>query len=222
MARDLSTPMQEEVVKAVIRPAWIVRLDILDDPLYLWTGLGQLTPSGTGDAALDGYTFDGSGELGKIEPIKEGDTGSSSVMLSLPGIDLEKIALEQVVSDQRRWQFRRAWIWLGLLNTSLSVIANPTRIKTGRMDQMKLDADGKTGTVSVILESHQAYASQPLGSRYIQQPTVDPADISQKYVHDLYNRRPPIGEKTDNNLGGIFGRGSVFFPLIGRLPFGRG
>lgn len=193
---DLTPTMAAEVVKPVIRPVWIVRLDIKDDPLYVWTGRGTLVPAGTGDTALDGFSFDGLGALGEIEPLKDTDGGSSAATLTLPGIDLNEVALQQIVTDARLWQFRRAWIWIGMLNESLSLLSNPIRVKTARMDQMKLDADGTKGTVSVILESHQAYSSQPLGTRYIQQSNIDPADISQNFVHDLFNRRPNIGEKT--------------------------
>lgn len=210
MARDMSASMQAEVIKSTIRSVWIVRLDILGDPVYAWTGRGLFQPSGTGDAALDGNTYIGLGPIQAINDIEDTEAGSQRVTLQLPGIDLNDDLLQQIVVNSNKWQFRQAWIWYGLLNETYNVIANPARIKTGRMDQMQVSHSGITGTVLVTVESHQSYASQALGSRYIQQKDIDSTDKSQDFVHDLANKQPGIGivNARPGSFGG-FG-GSVF------------
>lgn len=201
MARDdLSVGMQTEVQEPDIRPVWIVRLDITTDPVYAWTGRGPFAPTSTGDDALDGNTFIGVGNIGKITAVKDGEKGSSAVTLSLPGVDLNDDLLKQIITNSETWQFRQAWIWFGLLDNSLGVIANPTRIKTGRMDQMMIGGSGSEGTVNVIVESYQAYAQRALQSRYIDQKILDATDKSQDFVHDLSNKQPGVGIPT--NVGG--------------------
>lgn len=211
MVRDLTAGMQTEVAAQLIRPVWIVRLDIENDPILAWTGRGDFMPTGTGDAALDGFTFTGLGPIDAISNIKDALGGSQAVTLTLPGVDLQDDALRQVVLNSETWQFRQAWIWFGLLNASYGVIADPTRIKTGRMDQMKINMDGQDATVSLIVESFQSYAQEKFNSRYIQQPDIDAMDESQKFVHDLANKQPVIDNptpqgSTGNLTGGATGR----------------
>jgi hypothetical protein len=199
MARDLESGVVTEIQEDLYRPVWIVRLDIDRDPVLAWTGRGDLVVAAdqTGDAALDGNTFVGLGNIGKIGEITDTEKGSNAVRLILPGADLTDTALQQVVMDNRRWQNRQAWIWFGVLDTSLNVIADPARVKTGRMDAMTVLGSGTEGSVSAVIESHQTYASIPLNTRYSQQKDeIDSADVSQDYAHDLANRQPGIGEET--------------------------
>ena len=208
MSRGMSGAMESEVVKSTIRSVWIVRLDIKDDPILAWTGWGPFSPTGTGDDALDGNTFEGLGPIDAISDVEDTESGSQSVTLELPGVDLNDDALRQIVLNAETWQFRQAWIWYGLLNETFNVIADPTRIKTGRMDQMRVSHTGKTGTVSVTVESYQAYAAEALRTRYSQQKDVDPTDKSQDFAHDLANKQPGVGIPADlSGLGGGVRRG---------------
>lgn len=191
--RDLHVDMAAEVIKPQIRPVWIVRLDIASDPVYVWTGRAQLSPTGTGDAALDGYTFEGLANVGEISAVKEEASGSDTVTLRMPGVNLDEDMLDQIINTPRQWQGRRCWIWLGMVNEALGIVANPTRVKSGLMDQMKLDDDGSNATVTVSIESHQAFISRISRTRYSRQRDVDPEDASQDYIHDLANKTPPIG-----------------------------
>jgi hypothetical protein len=203
----MSTAMSDEVILPLIRPIWIVRLDIDKDPVLAWTGRGDLvvTASQTGDAALDGRTYLGLGDIGKISDITDTEKGSNAVRLILPGVDLTDTALQQVVLDERTWQNRQAWLWFGMLNTSLNLISDPVRVKTGRMDQMTITGSGTEGSVSVAIESHQTYASQALNTRYSQhKDEIDSNDTSQDYAHDLANKQPGIGEKAPAEASGPF------------------
>lgn len=196
MVRSLHASMQAEVIKPQIKPVWIVRLDIETDPVYAWTGRGQFTAAGTGDAALDGYTFEGVANFGEISAIKEDNTGSGMVSLKLAGVNVTEEVLDQIINNAYRWQGRRAYMWIGMLNEQYGVVANPTRIKTGLMNQLKLVDGGETATVMLTIESHQAFISRATRTRYITQIEIDPNDLSQTYIHDLANRSPPIGEET--------------------------
>lgn len=208
--RDLHEDAAAEVIAPQIKPVWIVRLDIETDPVYAWTGRGQFVASDTGDDALDGHTYDGLGNIGEISSIKEDNNGSDTVTLTLPGVELDQELLDQIVNDARKWQGRRAWLWLAFLNETYGVVANPIRVKSAVMDQMKLNDDGGTGTIVVTLESHQAHISRQTRTRYSRQRDIDPEDASQDYIHDLANKQPPVGEKTPTT-----GRGLILFPMRG-------
>lgn len=207
MTRGLDPTLEAELQKDIIRPVWIIRLDIKDDPVLLWTGRGNLQPVGTGDADLDGQVFLGSGNIIEIGAIQDTEKGSKALTLKLPGVDLSKPLLAQIVNDLRIWQFREAWVWFALLDPVNDFIVNPIRIKTGRMDTMTLENNATTGSIAVVIESHQSFISNALGTKYSEQLEIDPTDISQNFVHDLANKQPGIGVKTLPSGGGRGGGG---------------
>lgn len=183
----------------VVYEAWIYRLDILNDPIEIWTGPRNVQFTNSGDAALDNVTFEGLGDIGEIGNVVDGRGGSQAVSLTLPGINLDDDALRQVVFNKSTWQRRPAWIWIATLDADYNIIGVPFRIKTGRMDNMTV-GQGRSGNfVEVIIESHQSYASEELNTKYSEQKDIDATDISQAYVHDLANRTAVIGGTVANN-----------------------
>ena len=207
MTRTLHPDTKAAAQAPTLWPAWVIRLDIKDDPVLVWTGLGQYLPSATGDNALDGLIFEGIANVGDIGAIVEAREGSQALTLSLAGVDLQDEALRQVVFDERTWQFRQAWLWVVLCDEDGNPIGKPVRVKRGRMDQMNHEEDDGEGKVSVEIESHQAYVANVLNTRYSEQLEVDPTDTSQDYVHDLANKIAGIGDKTNVTSGGGGGGG---------------
>lgn len=195
MSRDLHSATATALDASTIYPAWLIRLDIKDDPVFVWTGLGPIVFTGTGDTALDGFVFDGVASAGTISSIVDAANGSQAVTLQLAGVDLNDATLRQVVFDENVWQARAAWMWLVLFDSTGTMIGAPTRVKTGRMDQMTVeDQADNTGAVNCQIESQQAYASEALYTRYSEQTDYYAADISQAYVWDLANQAPVIGQ----------------------------
>ena len=179
--------------------SYIVRLDITGDPILGWTGYGPLAfaAGATGDAALDGLSFDGlTHMIGSIGAIGDGQGGSQALELMLPGIDLRDEALRQVVYNQATWQFRQAWVWMVLTDEATgTVIGRPVRLKTGRIDTMEvMEATDGTGTVRCVIESQQAYAGEALNTRYSEQVDINPTDTSQNWVWQLANFTPAFGQ----------------------------
>lgn len=208
MTRVLDPATKAAAQAPTLWPAWVIRLDIKDDPVLVWTGLGLYMPTGTGDNALDGLTFEGIANVGDIGAIVEAREGSQALTLSLAGVDLMDDALRQVIFDQRTWQFRAAWLWVVLCDEDGDPIGKPVRVKRGRMDQMNHEENDGEGKVSVEIEGHQAYVASILNTRYSEQPEVDPTDTSQAYVHDLANKVAGIGDKANATSGSSGGGGS--------------
>lgn len=191
--------------------AVILSLDIADDPLYCWSGHGDLTfgPGETGDPSLDGQTFVGTGDIIDISNISEGIGGSDALEISMPGVSLDEPLLRQLIRDRRRWQFKRAVVWLLVLDPdTLDIVGKPFRIKTGRIDKMPFKDNGKSGTIKCVIEGQQSYGNIPLGSRYSEQFDLNPLDTSQKYVHSLANMNATIGKKSYPGGVGGGGKGS--------------
>lgn len=223
MARDLHPATATALFAPTLYPAWVIRLDIKDDPVEVWTGLQPYAPSGTGDASLDGITFDPVGAVGQISALVDSAEGSQTLALDLPGIDLQSDALKQFVWDARTWQFRSAWVWLALLNESGAVQGRPIRFKTGRMDNIYVRSSEGEGLLTCEIESHQAYAGEALTSRYSEQKEIDSTDTSQDYVHALANMQPNLGVAPSYGYyGGSGGGGGVSGGSGGGAIYGGG
>ncbi len=218
MTRPLEQATKDGFDKPIIPLAVIIYLDILDDPLFAWSGIGDLTfaAAQTGDPSLDGRTFKGTGNLIELSAVSEGVGGSDTLQVILPGVDVTEPILRQLITTRRRWQFRRAIVWLMLLDPDTNAITGkPFRIKTGRMDQMPFSENAKGGSVKCKIEGQQSYGNTPTASRYSEQIDINPNDISQRFVHSLANMTAQIGTASAN--AGTANVGNITAMAIGKL-----
>lgn len=204
MSRELHPATSAAVGEDVVYEGWFIRLDILGDPVIIWTGLqDKAFGPGQADAALNNLTFAGMGQLSGLGSIVDGRGGSQAVQLRLPGVDLNDEALRQVVFNKATWQRRQAWIWYATLDSNYNVVGELVRVKTGRMDKMVVRQDARQSFVQVTIESHQAYAGEVLNTKYSEQKEIDSTDVSQSYVHALANMQPVVGGATAGNAQAV-------------------
>lgn len=201
MVRPLQTATKDALDRPVVPLAAIVYLDILGDPLFAWTGIGDLTfaAAETGDSGLDNKTFKGVGSVIEVSGIEEGAGGSDSLEITFPGVDPDSQLMKQIIKDRRRWQFRRAIVWMLVLNPdTMAIEGKPFRIKTGRMDAMPYSESNDKAGFKCVIEGQQSYGSEPLNTRYSEQIDIDSTDTSQKWVYALANMSAKIGTKSAN------------------------
>ncbi len=171
-----------------VHPVLIARLDILTDPLTVWTGPGTFAPSGTGDTALDGQIFTGLAPLANISDIIEDRGVGSPTTLEVSGHDLDEDLLRQVVRDKREWRARRAYLWMGLLDTDqFAVIDDPVRIKTGIMTSMQTLRDAETSKVTATIDRDLGRARGAV-FRWIDLPQFVSADKFSQFIARLANK----------------------------------
>jgi len=216
-SREMVSATETAIQQATIYLVWFIRLDFVSEPVYIHSGIGDITfSSGTGvDPALVGFTFSGAGNIGTIGTMTDTLDGSQSVNLTLPGVDLNLDYLHQIVNNGDLWQRQAAYIWLGTFDQNGAMIGYPTRVKTGRMDRMPIviDPDSGTGTITVTIESQQSYSGTALNTRYVENSQIDSTDFSQNYIYDLANRVPEIGNtSTDASAqkGGVINYGNYY------------
>lgn len=214
MSRPLDANTSSHLGDQSLNVVYILRMDIPIDPVTVWSAWGQktFTAGQTGDAALDGQTFDGvTHMIGEISAAQDEVGGSQSLELTMPGVDINSDLLRQVVRDKRQWQFRQAWLWMAFVDGNLNILGKPFRLKTGRMDQMVLSEDQSgVGSVKAVVEGQQAYASEALNTRYSETKDLDPADISNDFAAALANMVPTIGQKHSGSTTGGEGAASRF------------
>lgn len=193
MSRDLHALTESALLGATLFPALLLRLDIKDDPIYVWTGPYDYSPSGTGDASLDGLTFLLGGHVAEFSSITDSADGSQPVSITLPGIDPDSSALKEIIWDSRLWQFRPAFIWLALLDEDSQIIGKPIRIKTGRIDNIEYQGLETEARLICTIEGFNAWASEPLNSKWSHQKQFDATDISNDFTATLANTQPTLG-----------------------------
>ena len=129
---------------------------------------------------FESNTYTGVGDLGEITAVQErGDIQSTSLTVGLQGVDSQFIS---IALDQD-YQGRSAKMWLGFLDASLILIADPTLIFKGRMDTMPI-VIGHGAKVQVTIESRLADLFRPRIRRFnnADQQERFPADKGLEFV----------------------------------------
>jgi hypothetical protein len=197
MSRSIDSATQAALLLTNLYLVWFLRLDIASDPVYVCTALGSFTfPGGSGyDPPIVGFNFLGMGNVGSIDPITDDVSGSQTLNLVLPGVDITNDYLHQLVANGDLWQGRDAYLWVATFDNSANLVGKPIRVKKARMDKMpvSIDPNNGTGTITVQLESQGSYSQNALFTRYSDQQQIDPTDLSQIYTADLANKVPQIG-----------------------------
>lgn len=142
MARDLQSGVITTIDSHNTRPLLLVRFEYDDAPLNVWTGYGDLL--------WNSITFQGTGELGQISPVKETlGLEATGLKFSLSGIPSDKISL--ALSED--YQNRLVKLWLGYFDSSGNIIPDPFQLFKGRMDIMEITEGGETSTISISAEN---------------------------------------------------------------------
>lgn len=154
MTRAIDALVVTASEQAVIRPILMFDGDFQSGDVRLHSGVGDLQ--------YGGYTYTGSGTLGRITPIEEGvELSASGVKISLSGIDGSNIA----TALGEHYQGRMAIIYIALLDANYQVIATPTILFQGRMDNMNVTL-GKENEVSLAIENPMRDWDRPRERRY--------------------------------------------------------
>ena len=154
MTRPMTAAMQTALNQQVIRPVLIAFMDIVSDPITMWTGPGAFAPTGSGDSVLDGKTFLSAESVADVSDIQEDQGIGGPVTILLKANNLNQDALRQFVRDRRAWRGRPAYLWMGLFDsTAVGVIASPIRIKTGIMARVSIVRSTESVFIELVIDS---------------------------------------------------------------------
>jgi hypothetical protein len=154
-------------------------------PLYLWTGLGNLT--------IGGITYVGTGNMLQISEVKEtADIAAAGATLTLSGIPTEILAL----ALQEPYQGRLCYIKFGMLEN----LGNPTSLTdlfVGYMDQMNISEQADTCTIALAVESKLIDLERPRVQRYTSasQKARYAGDLAFDFIPDLQDKPLSWGRK---------------------------
>ena len=155
MARSLTAGMQTELAAAAKRPVILYEGEFADGFVRFWSGVGTKT--------WNGETWTGAGWLGGISPIVEtGGVKAKGMTVTLSGVPSDLIST--VLGQSRRTLPGR--LWLGFLDASDNVIADPFKCFEGRLDRPVIEDGAETATISIAYENRLIDLEHPRVRRF--------------------------------------------------------
>ena len=191
MARSITTAFKNAIKSSVVRPLLAVELEFSTGTLRFWNGYGDLTMTAGGSS----NTFTGLGDLIGVSPIGESDQVEAiGASLSLTGIKSSFIS----TALTGNYTNRNASIFLGVFDTSKSVIADVYTLFKGKMDIMKIDEGSESATITLNLENRLIALDRPLNRRFTHEDQQErfSGDLGLEFVPDLQDKEIIWGKKT--------------------------
>ena len=191
MARSITTAFKNAIKSSVVRPLLAVELEFSTGTLRFWNGYGDLTMT----AGCSSNTFTGLGDLMGVSAIAESDQIEAiGASLSLTGIKSSFIS----TALTGNYTNRNASIFLGVFDTSKSVIADVYTLFKGKMDIMKIDEGPESATITLNLENRLIALDRPLNRRFTHEDQQErfSGDLGLEFVPDLQDKEIIWGKKT--------------------------
>ena len=191
MARNITSAFNTAITSTIVRPIFATELDFSTGILRFWGGYGDLTMTAGGSS----NTFTGLGDLTSISAIEESTSiKANNVSLSLTGIKSSLIS----TALASNYTNRNASIFMGLFDTSKSVIADVYTIFRGKMDVMQISEDGQTSTIVLKCENRLITLDRPNERRYTleDQKINFPSDLGFEFIPDLQDKQIVWGKET--------------------------
>lgn len=165
------------LASASFQVAWLAWLDFDGDPVRATTAGRSLAMSGTGDADLDGYTFDAvDPTMVSVSDVKNKEGGSETITFTMSGIVGPDTDLLNIIGDKSLWQGRTARLWAIIYDEAGTQQGAIWPIYTGRMSGVQFAGDPSSQTIALDVESYLAYMKQASGRTYLDQAQFDPID----------------------------------------------
>ena len=192
MSRSITTAFKNAIVDQVVRPLLACELEFSTGTLRFWNGYGDLTMTAGGSS----NTFTGLGDLMNVSAISESDQIEAiGASLSLTGIKSSLIS----AALSANYTNRNASIFLGLFDTSKSVISDVYTLFKGKMDIMKIDEGPESATIVLNLENRLIALDRARNRRYTHedQQLSFSGDLGFEFVPDLQDKEIIWGKKTN-------------------------
>ena len=192
--------------EAVIRPRWFAFLDFVGDPVRATTWVAPVTFSSTGDADLDGFTFDPvHDELVTIGTPQFSTGGSETLPILLSGLVGPNSDLLNILGDETKWRGRSARLWQMVVDESGAQQGVVWSYYTGWMSSMMLTGDGAQQTVSVDIEGYIASLSPASNRTYLDAKSFDASDASAEAAIAAMNGASGIAASVAPGAAGLRG-----------------
>jgi hypothetical protein len=211
MPRPLPPALTEAIEEPVVRPFLAIRIE-LPDPVYAFTGLGQIMFADSDGATR---TWIGAGKIGAIDTVGESTDGSAT------GIRATLFEVPSDFRDDIADQAQRGCLmelYIGAFNETFKTVEATALLWKGRLDQFKILDGGTSLSVEITGESRAIDQRRPAIKRFTNeyQQRKHPGDLFFEYVASmtevsiLWAQAEASGSSTigvggGGGLGGSFG-----------------
>jgi len=166
-----------QLQQAYFSAAWLAYLDFDGDPVRVTTAPVSLAMSGTGDADLDGFTFDAvDPSVVGVTAVQNSEGGGETLTFTLSGIVGPDTDLLNVLGDRSLWRLRPARLWAAIYDEAGAQQGAIWPVYTGRMSAMQIVGEPESQTVRLEVESYLASLKRASGRTYLDQASFDPSD----------------------------------------------
>jgi hypothetical protein len=200
--RELDPPLEDAIEAPVVNPFLGIFID-LPDPIYAWTGLGEITFPDSDEIPR---TWIGAGGISAIDAIGEGTDGSAvGVKATLFGIPS---SFRNDIADQAVRGVRMDF-YVGALNETFQEVEGRKLLWRGKLDTYTIVDSGDTIMVEVTGESRMRDQGRPAIKRFTDeyQQRKHPGDKFFQFVPQMAEIPILWAKRTDAIGGG--GGGSV-------------
>lgn len=171
------------------------KLEFPSGTLYLHNSLGTYT--------WGGNDWLGTGDLGEISQLEEGAQISPyKISLSLSGLDAT-ISGAALTED---YYLQPVTVYLGVLDANDALIADPTIIWEGAMDQMELSVGATDGdTIVLTAESELARFDKASNRKYTdaQLQSDFSGDLAFEFMADIEGAKIRWGDANSDSIAGV-------------------
>ena len=191
MARNITTAFNNAVTAEVVVPFFAVSLAFNTGTLYLWNGYGDISLTAGGST----NTYTGLGDAAGMSPIDEQSLiQASGANLVLNGVKSSLIS----TALSAQYTNRDGKIFLGMFDTSKSVIADVYTLFVGKMDVMIIRETGETSTIELKLENRLVALERAIERRYTDedQKNLFSGDKGFEFVPDLQDKQLVWGKES--------------------------
>ena len=202
---DVATALAQPNVSIVT----FAKLEFPSGTIYVHNSLGTYT-WGPGD-------WSGLGDLASISKVEEGiDVSPYGITLTLSGLNTT-ITAAALTED---YYMHPVTVYLGVLKVDDSLVANPTQVWSGYMDQMNLTLGDDGGdAIQLIAESELARFNKSLNLLYtnVAQQEKYLGDLFFSHLHRIEGAKITWGARTTGS--GKIDLDSDGNPVIPTIPF---
>lgn len=212
MSKPITTTFAARLAAVEKRPFYAVEIDFDTAPLYIWTGVGNISSGGK--------TYLGTGELLRISGLDEvADMSAKGATVTLNGLDPALIS----TALQEPYQRRECRIYFGLMDAApdylltesgeviTTELGEPLVVDyeelpmslafAGRVDRMPISSDGQSCSITTTVESRWVDLERARVRRYTHesQQTRFSGDTFFSFVADMQHKKVEWGKPAQDS-----------------------
>lgn len=205
MSRDVPANILNRLGESVVYPFFAIDIDFDTGPLYVWSGIGDIT--------INSKTYLGAGQLLNISSVEETTEieakGATITMSGIPSSFLalaltepyqgrecriyfgfKQVSSENWLLNSALWNDAGVWVdtalWLDTYESGYLY----TEVFSGELDQMNISEEANTATIAVTVENVLIKLERPVVRRFTNedQKSRFPNDKGLEFVASLQDK----------------------------------